>query len=161
MKLTIWLVAFWALAAAIAHGQQSATLVSQTTQSSSVEATVYTVQGTTLERAQLLQSQIRTMQPAVLPTRIVFVPHWQYLYAMKIYHLHMPAGMACKMFTHLPSRSVYIDNDLYGGDEWLGHWMAHELGHLERNNADEREAEKAAGTYRKRLEQARRLNSAH
>jgi len=71
-----------------------------------------------------------------------------------MYHLDVPTVMTIKMFTHLASRSVYIDADLYGGDNWLGHWMAHELGHLERNNADENEAEKAAATYRRRLEHA-------
>jgi hypothetical protein len=94
------------------------------------------------------------MQPAILPSRIVFVPHWQYLYATKIYHLHVPTGMISKMFTHLASRSVYIDADYYGGDEWLGHWMAHELGHLEANNADENEAEKKAAKYRRRLKES-------
>ena len=108
------------------------------------------------EREQLLRAQIQVMQPAILPTRIIFVPHWQYIYATKMYHLHVPTGMASKMFTPLPSRSVYIDADLYGGNDWLGHWIAHELGHLERNNANENEAEKAAATYRRRLEHARK-----
>ena len=116
----------------------------------------YTVQGTTPEREQLVRAQIQVMQPAVLPTRIIFVPHWQYIYATKMYRLHVPTGMASRMFTHLPSRSVYIDADLYGGTDWLGHWIAHELGHLERNNADENEAEKAAAMYRRRLEYARK-----
>jgi|HubBroStandDraft_6_1064221.scaffolds.fasta_scaffold86230_2 hypothetical protein len=35
----------------------------------------------------------------------------------------------------------------YGGDDWLAHWMAHELGHLETNNTNENEAEKAAAQY--------------
>lgn len=63
--------------------------------------------------------------------------------------------MTSKMFTHLASRSVYIDADLCGGDDWLGHWMAHELGHLERNSADENDAEKAGAEYRRRLKAAR------
>ena len=58
------------------------------------------------------------------------------------------------MFTHLPSRSVYIDADRYAGEQWLGHWMAHELGHLEANNADENQAERAAVKYRRRLEES-------
>lgn len=70
-----------------------------------------------------------------------------------MYHLHVPTGMTSKMFTHLPSRSVYIDNDFYGGADWLGHWIEHELGHLEQNNADENQAEKAAAKYRRRIEQ--------
>jgi hypothetical protein len=36
------------------------------------------------------------------------------------------------MFTHLSSRTVFIDNDRYAGEDWLGYWIAHELGHLAR-----------------------------
>jgi hypothetical protein len=115
------------------------------------ENVAYTVQGTTQERERLLRTQIQAMQPAVLPHRIIFVPHWQYIYATKVYHLQVPTGMTSKMFTHLPSQSIYIDGDRYGGDDWLGHWMAHELGHLEKNSPDENEAEKAALQYRRRL----------
>jgi hypothetical protein len=60
------------------------------------------------------------------------------------------------MFTHLPSRTVYIDADLCGGEDWLGHWMAHELGHLATNSAREDDAERAARGYRKRLKDARK-----
>jgi hypothetical protein len=62
--------------------------------------------------------------------------------------------MASKMFTHLPSRSIFIDDDLYLGLEWLGHWMAHELGHLATNSAKEEDAERAAREYRMRLQAA-------
>ena len=117
------------------------------------EGAMFTVQGTSPERERLVRSQIRVMRPAVLPARVIFVPHWQYIYATRVYHLRVPKGMTSKMFTHLVSRSVYIDADCYLGDEWLGHWMAHELGHLEANNADESQAEKAAGKYRRRLKQ--------
>ena len=55
------------------------------------------------------------------------------------------------MFTHLPSRTVFIDNDRYLGEEWLGYWMAHELGHLVTNSAKEEDAERAAHEFRKRL----------
>jgi hypothetical protein len=159
MKLTGWSKAFsLAMAAfslvAVAPGQQQ-----QTGNLTSVagvpvfpsEGAMFTVQGTSPERKRLVRSQIQVMQPAVLPSRVIFVPHWQYIYATKGYHLHVPSGMTSKMFTHLASRSVYIDTDRYGGDEWLGHWMAHELGHLEANNADENEAEKKANKYRRRL----------
>ena len=153
MKLTIWSITFWLMVAAIAKGQQiSASGVLGVDQASSIQRLAYTVQGTTPEREQLLRTELQVMQPAVLPNRIVFVPHWQYIYATRMYHLHIPTGMTCRMFTHLPSRSVYIDNDFYDGTDWLGHWLAHELGHLERNNADENQAEKSAARYRKRLE---------
>ena len=33
----------------------------------------------------------------------------------------------------------------------MGHWMAHELGHPEKNSADESDAEKAAAEYRRGL----------
>jgi len=100
------------------------------------------------------KAQMQAMQPDVIPSRIIFVPHWKYLYAAKMYKLHVPTGMASKMFTHLASRSVFIDYDYYGGDESLGYWMAHELGHLVANTADENDAEKAAKPYRKRLKGA-------
>lgn len=153
MKLTIWSVGFWLMLAAIGEGQRSgASGLLPVNQASSIEGFAYTVQGASPEREQLVRTQIQVMQPAVLPNRIVFVPHWQYIYATKMYHLHVPTGMSSKMFTHLPSRSVYVDTAFYGGADWLGYWMAHELGHLERNNADENEAEKSAATYRRRLE---------
>lgn len=142
----------WLCLATNGRGQQITTSGLPTVnQPSSPITLAYTVQGTTPEREQLLRSQIQVMQPVILPTRIIFMPHWQYIYATKMYHLHVPTGMASKMFTHLPSRSVFIDADCYGGDDWMGHWMAHELGHLERNHANENEAERAAAKYRARL----------
>jgi len=122
VRLPIWSVVFWLTAAAIGEGQQigaSGTIPVQ--QTSSVAGVTYAVQGTTPEREQLLRTQIQVMQPAVLPNRIVFVPHWQYLDATRIYRLHVPTGMTSRMFTHLPSRSVFIDSDFYGGADWLGH----------------------------------------
>lgn len=113
----------------------------------------YTVQGATPRQEALLHSQIQAMQPNVPPQRIIFVPHWKYLYAAKEFRLHVPTGMSSKMFTHLGSRSVFIDDDHYGGDESLGYWMAHELGHLAANSTDENDAEKAAKPYRKRLKE--------
>ena len=94
------------------------------------------------------------MQPAVYPYRIRFVPHWQYVYAAKIYQLHVPTGMGSKMFTHLPSRSIFIDEDRYLDEEWLGYWMAHELGHLATNSVREEDAERTAREYRIRLQAA-------
>jgi hypothetical protein len=57
------------------------------------------------------------------------------------------------MFTHLPSRTVFIDADRYT-DESLCYWLAHELGHLAASSPREDDAEKAAHEYRKRLKQA-------
>lgn len=152
MKLTIWSVVLYLGLAAIGNAQQLEQAERPTSSTApSYVRPAYTIQGTTPERERVLRAQIAAMQPAVLPYRILFVPHWQYVYATKIYRLRVPPGMTSKMFTNLPSRSVYIDADLYEGDDWLGHWMAHELGHLEKNSADENVAEKAAAQYRRRL----------
>jgi hypothetical protein len=142
VKLAIWLVPFFL---AIAAAAQTQTINNDT---------AYTIQGATPEREATLRQQIQMMQPSVLPYRIRFVPHWQYAYAAKIYQLHVPTGMESKMFTHLASRSVFIDEDRYLGEEWLGHWMAHELGHLATNSVREEDAERIAREYRMRLQLA-------
>lgn len=151
MKVGFWLIVLWSIGVATTQGQQIGAPNSASAAEVISSGMTFTVQGTTPERERLLRAQIATMQPAVLPHRILFVPHWQYAYATKMFHLHVPTGMSSKMFTHLPSASVFVDNDFYGGDEWLGHWIAHELGHLELNNADENQAERAAAVYRSRL----------
>jgi hypothetical protein len=111
----------------------------------------YVVVGAAPAQESVLREQIHLMQPPVLPLRVFFLPRWKYLYAVKMFGLHVPTGMSSVMFTHLPSRTVFIDNDRSTGDDWLGHWMAHELGHLATNNAREQDAEKAARKFRKRL----------
>lgn len=108
----------------------------------------YSVFGATPEQESALREQIRLMSPGVLPARVVFVPHWKYLDNARIFQLKVPKGYASVMFTHLPSRTVFVDNDRYLGPEWLGHWMAHELGHLQKNSANEGDAEKAAKKLR-------------
>jgi len=142
VKLAFWLALFFL---AVAHAAKTQALNNDTN---------YTVQGATPAREAMLRRQIQVMQPSVLPYRIRFVPHWQYVYAAKMYQLHVPSGMGSKMFTHLPSRSVFVDEDRYLGEEWLGHWMAHELGHLATNTVREEDAEKAAREYRIRLRAA-------
>jgi hypothetical protein len=119
-----------------------------------LSANSYAVLGATPEQDALVRAQIREMQPDVLPLRIFFVPHWKYIDAAKIFYLHVPAGYTSALFTHLPSRSIFVDSDRYRGEEWLGYWMAHELGHLSSNSTKEEDAEKAAREYRKRLKQA-------
>ena len=96
------------------------------------------------------------MQPEVYPLRILFVPHWKYIDTARIFHLYLPAGYISAMFTHLPSRSVFIDSDRYVSDDSLGYWVAHELGHLAANSASENAADKAAREYRNRLKDARK-----
>jgi hypothetical protein len=111
----------------------------------------YTVIGATPEQEATLREQIGWMRPEVLPTRVIFVPHWKYLDNARIFQLHVPAGWASVMFTHLPSRTVFVDNDRYLGKEWLGHWMAHELGHLALNSPKEDDAERVAKKLRQAL----------
>ena len=147
MKLAIWLALF---SLALAPAAQTQVLNNDST---------YTVQGATPERESILRHQIQLMQPSVLPYRIRFAPHWQYVYAARMYHLHVPTGMTSKMFTHLASRSIFVDEDRYLGVEWLGHWMAHELGHLATNSAKEEDAERAAREYRMRLHAAAKESS--
>jgi hypothetical protein len=115
----------------------------------------YTVFGATPSQEAALRAQIRLMHPEVLPLRVLFVPHWKYLDNARIFHLHVPTGYGSLMFTHLPSRTVFIDNDLYQGEGWLGYWMAHELGHLKSNSPREGDAERAAHGFRKRLRDLR------
>ncbi len=157
MKLRIWSVVLWLGVAVVGWGQvhEDARL---NTWDGTIEtsATAYTVLGAKTRQEELLRTQIQTMQPDVFPRRIIFVPHWKYLYAARMYRLHVPTGMASRMFTHLASRSVFIDTDRYGDDDSHGHWMAHELGHLAMNSSSEEDAEKAAAKYRRRLKDVRK-----
>ena len=112
----------------------------------------YTIFNSTSEQEAALRAQIRQMHPDVLPLRIFFVPHWKYLAAARDFRLRVPNGYGSLMFTHLPTRTVFIDNDRYRGEGWLGYWLAHELGHLATNSTKEEDAEKAAREFRKRLQ---------
>ena len=133
----------------------SALPVSAEARARELSADRYAVLGATTEQGALVRAQIRVMQPTVLPLRILFVPHWKYIDTARTFRLHVPAGYTSAMFTHLPSRSVFIDSDRYVSDDSLGYWMAHELGHLASNSTREEDAEKAAREYRKRLKQSR------
>jgi len=117
-------------------------------------ANSYTILGATPEQEALVRTQIRVMQPGVYPLRVLFVPHWKYLDTARTFRLHVPTGYTSAMFTHLPSRTVFIDTDRYINDDSLGYWMAHELGHLVTNSSKESDADKAAREYRKRLKDA-------
>jgi hypothetical protein len=98
------------------------------------------------------------MRPPVLPIRVFFVPHWKYVDNTRIFHLRVPTGYTSALFTHLPSRTVFIDADRYINDESLAYWLAHELGHLATNSPREEDAEKAAHEFRKRLKDSRDKN---
>jgi hypothetical protein len=119
-------------------------------------ANTYTVLGATSKQEAMERTQIRVMQPDVYPLRVLFVPHWKYVDTARTFRLHVPAGYTSAMFTHLPSRSVFIDSDRYVSDDSLGYRVAHELGHLAANSASESDADKAAREYRKRLKDARK-----
>src|SRR5260370_41677138 len=74
-------------------------------------ANSYTVLGATPKQEALVRAQIRVMQPDVYPLRVLFVPPWKYIDTARAFRLHVPAGYTSAMFTHLPSRSVFIDSD--------------------------------------------------
>ena len=76
--------------------------------------------GATASQEASLRSQIQAMQPSVLPLRILFVPHWKYIDAARVFQLHVPTGYTSSMFTHLASRTTFIDSDSYQDEDWLG-----------------------------------------
>jgi len=117
----------------------------------------YSVIGATPRQETLLRAQIQVMNAEILPLRIVFVPHSKYLDTARTFRLHVPTGYTSVMFTHLPSRTVFIDADRYIKDDSLVYWMAHELGHLATNSTKEGDAEKAAGKFRSRLKESEKF----
>jgi hypothetical protein len=141
------------------QAEKTSKLVSGAEAPSGVSQNTYTVIGATAAQETFLRSQIQIMRPEVLPLRIVFVTHWKYLDTARTFRLHVPTGYASTMFTHLPSRTVFIDADLYINNDSLAYWMAHELGHLATNSAKESDAEKAAGPYRARLKESAKPDS--
>src|SRR5260370_20771496 len=156
MKLVIATVLFFLGFAQICRGQTNGTTNPVNSQESAAAFSTnsYAVLGATPQQEALGRSQIQAMQPDALPLRIVFLPHWKYVDTARIFLLHVPAGFTSALFTHLPSRTVFIDADRYVSDESLGYWLAHEVGHLATNSVKEDDAERAARKYRKRLEDA-------
>ena len=156
MRLRLWTTLFLVTIAQVAWGQTSTNPKLVNAEPTSPEPSVnsYVVIGATPEQETLVRAQIQVMQPAVYPLRVLFVPHWKYMETARIFRLHVPAGYTSAMFTHLPSRSVFIDSDRYVSDDSLGYWVAHELGHLAANSTRESDADKAAGEYRNRLKDA-------
>ena len=156
MKLRIWTTLFLVTTAQFAWGQTGTKpklVIAEATAPES-SANSYSVLGATPEQETLVRAQIRVMQPSVYPLRVLFVPHRKYVDTARTFRLHVPAGYTSAMFTHLPSRSVFIDSDRYVSDDSLGYWVAHELGHLAANSASESDADKAARDYRKHLKDA-------
>jgi hypothetical protein len=157
MKLRISIVLLLLGFAQFGWGQTSrnSKLVSEEPTAAKISANTYTVLGATPVQEALVRNQIRVMQPSVHPLRVLFVPHWKYIDTARTFRLHVPTGYTSAMFTHLPSRSVFIDSDRYVSDDSLGFWLAHELGHLASNSTKEGDAEEAAREYRKRLKKTR------
>ena len=158
MRLRIWTTLFIVTITQFGWGQSNGNskLVSEEAKAPESSANSYTVLGATPQQEALVRTEIQVMQPSVVPLRILFVSHWKYIDAARIFQLHVPTGYTSSMFTHLPSRTTFIDGDRYQNEEWLGYWMAHELGHLASNSTKEENAEKAAREYRKRLKDARK-----
>jgi hypothetical protein len=154
MRLRIWTTLFSLTMAQFAGGQTNGKSVNTEGSAPETSANSYTVIGATPKQEALVRAQIQVMQPNVYPLRVLFVPHWKYIETARIFRLHVPAGYTSAMFTHLASRSVFIDSDRYVSDDSLGYWVAHELGHLAANSTRENDADKAAGEYRKRLKDA-------
>ena len=149
MGLRIWtallLLGFEQFACGQTKG--NANLVSKEATAPELSPNSYTVLGATAEQEALVRTQSRVMRPEVLPLRILLVPHWKYVDTARTFRLHVPTGYTSAMFTHLPSRSIFIDSDRYVSDDSLGFWLAHELGHLASNSTKEEDAEKAAREY--------------
>jgi len=157
MKLRIWTTLFFLGFSQSSLGQTNTRANGVSLKEPAVElsANNYVVIGATATQEASLRTQMEIMQPSVRPLRIVFVPHWKYIDTARIFQLHVPTGYTSCMFTHLPSRTTFIDSDRYLGKDWLGYRMAHELGHLAKNSTREDDAEKSAHEYRNRLKQAR------
>src|SRR5262249_24259725 len=160
MKLAVGLVLLFLGFAQLSWGQtkDSTSVVSEGETAATFSPNTYAVLGATPKQEALVRSQIQTMQPAVLPLRVVFVPHWKYVDNTRVFHLHVPTGYTSGLFTHLPSRTVFVDADRYIKDESLGYWLAHDLGHLPTNSAKEDDAEGAAKGLRRRLKDSRHEN---
>jgi len=156
MKFAAGLVLLFLGLAQFSGGQtkNSTSVVSEGEAAPALATNTYAVLGATPPQEALVRSQIQTMQPAVLPLRVVFVPHWKYVDNTRVFRLHVPTGYTSALFTHLPSRTVFIDADRYS-DESLGYWLAHELGHLVTNSAKEDDAERAAKELRRSLKDSR------
>jgi len=158
MMLPIGTALFFLGLAPVCWGQTNGSTdqVSNDTSVLASSSNSYAVFGASPQQEALVRAQIQIMQPAVLPLRVFFVPHWKYVDNTRIFQLHVPTGYASAMFTHLPSRTIFIDADRYVSDYSLGYWVAHELGHLATNSAKEEDAEKAAREFRRRLKVERK-----
>jgi hypothetical protein len=157
MKLAIWTIAALLSFAQLGLGQTTrpSNPISVGAMAAAASTSSYAVLGATPREEALVRTHVQTMHPDVSPLRVVFVPHWKYVVCARTFRLHVPTGFTSAMFTHLPSRTIFIDADRYVSDDSLGYWLAHELGHLAANSPKENDAEKVAHEYRKRIRDAR------
>jgi len=100
----------------------------------------YAVSEQHLERRRWCASKFREA-PAVLPLRVLFVPHWKYTappkpFAFIAHRLHQ------RHVTHLASRSVFIDADRYVSEDSLDTGCARTRA-SSANSVQENDAEKA------------------
>lgn len=79
MKLAVGTVLFFLGFAQCSWGQTngSANLVSGDSSVPTTSPNSYVVFGVSLQQEALVRAQIQIMQPAVLPLRVIFVPHWK------------------------------------------------------------------------------------
>src|SRR5690242_4111155 len=129
MRLRIWTTLYLLGIAQVSWGQNIGNPKMAATEGTAPQASAnieYTVIGATPQQEALVRVQIQIMQPDVYPLRVLFVPHWKYIDTARVFHLHVPAGYTSAMFTHLPSRGLFIDSDRYVSDDSLGYWLAHE-----------------------------------
>ena len=77
----------------------------------------YAVKDATPSQESALHAQIQLINPPVLPLQIFFIPHWKYLNATRAFQLHIPKKYSSLIFTHLPSQTIFVDNDRYQNEE--------------------------------------------
>src|SRR5712691_5864422 len=94
MRLRIWTTLFLVTIAQVAWGQTSPNPKLVNAEATSPEPSVnsYTVLGATSEQETLLRAQIRIMQPAVYPLRVLRLQQWKYIYTARIVRLHVRAA---------------------------------------------------------------------
>jgi len=112
MKLETWTALLLLIVPQFGWGQTNgASKLSEVETAAPLSHNTYSVIGATPRQETLLRAQIQVMNAEILPLRIVFVPHWKYLDTARTFHLHVPTGYTSAMFTHLPSRTVFIQRD--------------------------------------------------
>ena len=71
----------------------SSILVNAATNALEPPANTYAVMGATPQQEVLVRTQIQVMQPSILPLRVIFVPHWKYEDAARIFSCTCPPAI--------------------------------------------------------------------